>query len=214
MAIIDLKGQKFGRLAPKEYTHIILSTGRAMAAWECVCDCGTNTTVQAHHLRGGKSRSCGCLLIDTHKREGGSRKKWPEYGSYQQMINRCENPNLVSFKYYGARGIKVCERWRYGSGLKSGFECFLEDMGRRPDGMTIERKEVQGNYEPGNCKWATPEEQRVNTRRSIHAIIAGLKIPLIKYVAKTNLPYESLRLRVRRGMTVLEAARDYRRAAR
>ena len=102
--------------------------------------------------------------IATH---GATRKgkHWPEYGVWEQMKNRCYRKTTASFKYYGARGIKVCDRWLHGEGGKSGFECFITDMGRRPDkGYSVDRKRTEGDYEPSNCKWSTAKEQAANRR--------------------------------------------------
>lgn len=84
------------------------------------------------------------------------------YGAWSGMVNRCHNPNNSSYQRYGALGIAVCERWRRGEGGKIGFACFLEDMGERPDGKTLDRIDPTCGYNPSNCRWATPSEQRRN----------------------------------------------------
>ena len=104
--------------------------------------------------------------MPTRLAHGHARRKGetPAYCSWRHIIDRCTNPNNIGFKYYGGRGITVCERWR-------SFENFLEDMGERPNGKSIDRyPDNDGNYEPDNCRWATPEEQRANRRpRRVHA---------------------------------------------
>lgn len=162
---IDLTGQKFGRLT------VVRFAGRSrhrLSLWECSCECGKTTTVTSGNLRQGISKSCGCGREVSHLKHGYARAKGPkrtEYEIWGSMIKRCENPNHVAYKNYGGRGISVCERWRYGEAGKTGFECFLEDMGTRPSpDLTVDRENNDGNYEPGNCRWATWSQQVRNRR--------------------------------------------------
>jgi hypothetical protein len=132
--------------------------------FNCVCICGNKKTVFMNSLRSGATKSCGCLQRDvvskTSFRHGLSRS--PEYGIYHGMIQRCKNQKSKWFKYYGERGIKICERWL------SSFENFLEDMGNRPTPKhTLERVNNDGNYEPGNCEWKTRTQQLRNTTRIV-----------------------------------------------
>lgn len=164
MRKLDLTNQVFGRL------RAIRMTGRdegKQRRWDCICECGAIVNVRQCHLRSGMTVSCGCFqkelvrkLLTTH---GATTKdgRFPEYAVYQKMIGRCYNPKQAYYGYYGARGITVCDRWL------AGFQNFLDDMGRRPsDRHSIDRKNNDGHYEPGNCRWATPIEQASNTRRS------------------------------------------------
>ena len=137
--------------------------------WLCRCGCGTERIVDGRSLRRGATRSCGCLLREVAASEmrakmlvhghAATADRSPTYRSWRSMIGRCTRPTDVSFKYYGARGIEVCERWR------ASFVNFLADMGERPTGLTLDRVDVEGNYEPGNCRWATRSEQERNKRK-------------------------------------------------
>lgn len=181
----------------KDFSHLFGTTAELLTVtgvtyrpsrrWPIVmltatCRCGTSVEIPPDRL--GKTRSCGCItseLITKSKiTHGASRRyRWtPEYRTWAGMIVRCENPNVARYDRYGGRGIRVCERWR------SSFEAFLEDMGFRPSpSMSIDRfPDNDGNYEPGNCRWATKKEQARGRRRFIEAF--GERLSLGEWAAK------------------------------
>lgn len=149
--LVNITGQRFGRLVVLERSHSLGSV-----SWKCQCDCGNVRVVDSQNLRRGASKSCGCSY-QTHGEAGSNRTV--EYQCWNDMIQRCTNPNNGSWKDYGGRGITVCERWR------TDYRNFRDDMGPRPEGLTLDRENVNGNYEPSNCRWATDEIQANNKRR-------------------------------------------------
>lgn len=124
----------------------------------CRCECGEETIVRVDMIRSGHTSSCGCGSRETRRVKTHGMTESPEYLSWKGMIQRCTNPKHTSYEYYGARGITICQRWR------DSFEAFLVDMGSRPEGKTLDRIDNDGNYEPGNCRWATASEQNSNQR--------------------------------------------------
>jgi hypothetical protein len=150
----DMTGQRFGRWTVVERN----GSKRGKAAWRVQCDCGKEATHAGHDLRRGQTKSCGCgTRQGATARHGHARKGAvsPTYVTWQATIKRCEYPGRWNFKYWGGKGITVCERWRFGDGTRSGFECFLADMGPKPFGLSLDRIDCDGNYEPRNVRWTT-----------------------------------------------------------
>lgn len=159
-------GDRLGNLALVSPTHRILSSGRKMPAWVVRCDCGNEVVAMTTNLKKGKYKSCGCQRVANiqKSRQHIGVTKMPEYRVYRQMLDRCYRENARNYKWYGGKGVGVCERWRFGEDGRDGFLCFLADMGPRPDRLTLDRIDPFKNYDPDNCRWATWAVQGQNRR--------------------------------------------------
>lgn len=165
---IDIAGQRFGRLLVIDKGPS--STGKnPLTQWNCVCDCGEARLVGTMNLVRGRAKSCGCLhkeIVGKNSIRHGLHNSGA-YKSWHAMLGRCQNKTNGAFPNYGGRGVVVCERWK-------SFENFYADMGERPEGKTLDRfPNSNGDYEPGNCRWATKEEQDNNKRTNVYVTWNG-----------------------------------------
>lgn len=151
----DHSGKVFGRWKVVDFSHV---GTRKEAFWNCVCECGTKRAVKAGSLTSGKSLSCGCYhkeRVTTHGDTG-----LPTFKSWESMKQRCTNPKAPDYPRYGGRGITICDEWI------NSYDTFVKDMGQRPKGRSLDRIDVNGNYEPSNCRWATNRQQQNNKKNS------------------------------------------------
>lgn len=198
--ITDLVGQRFGLLEVLSRAPGISVPGRRVilrSAWLCRCDCGRERVVRDDFLRRGLCKSCG---VGHHYSKNRVRSP-SEYRCYGAMLQRCYNPNVPNYKDYGAKGVTVCERWR------TSFDNFYADMGPRPSAKySLDRyPNYAGNYEPGNVRWATDEQQARNRADNIRVIWNDRVITLAEYAAERGLNAQMLIKRLRRGWSVEHA---------
>jgi len=203
MARHDLTGQTFNRLTVIAFAY--RKEGRTF--WLCECSCPTKTRlpVRANCLKNNNNnntQSCGCQKIDAATRHGhnaiaANRKPSPTYVSWQRMHARCTNPHNDQYARYGALGITVCHRWQ-------DFRNFLADMGERPTGLTLDRLDVDGNYAPTNCRWATPLQQAQNRRNNRLLTYEDCTQSVSAWAETLRIPRTVLQDRFRRGWTDTE----------
>ena len=204
--LLDLSGERFGRL-----TAVARSPERfgryRRTAWICRCDCGKTVRVLTADLRTGNTRSCGCFFRDlqstrkrTHGFTCGSRK--PRlYRIWTNMRQRCLDPNYTNAHRWGGRGITVCDEW-------SDFEVFRSwaVANGYADGLSIDRIDNDGNYEPSNCRWATPKEQARNTRSTRYLTHNGVTLPAADWADRIGMTSKAVTYRIDRlGWSVARA---------
>lgn len=196
----DITGYRFGRLVVLRQD---VGNPKSARHWVCQCDCGQTSIASTENLNRGHTTSCGCKWGEhtrTHAMSG-----TPEYEAYRNMLQRCNNSSNPTFRHYGARGIGVCQRW-----LDS-FESFYADMGPRPtDQHSIERRDVEGNYEPSNCYWATAIEQANNKRNNVRAEFNNESLTIAQLSKLSGVEYQTITGRLRRGISVEDALQTAR----
>lgn len=190
--MIDLTGKRFGDLVVRWRVGSRANGRGTTPTWLAACDCGAVAVVTGANLRGGHTKSCGCRAI-RHGLYG-----TPEYRAYMAMVRRCVNPTNRKWRDYGGRGIAVCDRWRG----RDGFRVFVEDMGPRPTTKhSLDRINNNGNYEPGNCRWATPTQQQNNKRTSRVLTVGGESASVAEWARMTGVGKSTIKERLRRGWT-------------
>lgn len=199
---LELSGQVFGRLTA---VSICGSTSSGQKIWLCQCACGGEARTTATKLRSGHTLSCGCIqrerAASANTKHGllTRSSKRDLIDSYGNMLDRCYNENSEHFHHYGGRGIHVCDRWRFGEGGKTGFQCFAEDVGERPNGLTLDRRDNDGPYEPSNVRWASRKEQARNRRSNLLIPLGAELVSVAEYAERTGIKYSTLINRIRRG---------------
>jgi hypothetical protein len=192
----ELAGEKYGRLTAISDGGKRGKNGEVY--WVFHCDCGNNHTARARSVIIGTTKSCGCLQKEMakgkakHGHLSGYRHS-PEYATWRAMLRRCKDIKFSDYYMYGGRGIKVCDRW-------NDFLLFLEDVGDRPEGMTLDRfPNKDGDYEPGNVRWSTPKEQARNMRANRIIEFDGKKMCVAEWADALGIDQNTIRARLFNG---------------
>lgn len=199
--IIDLTGQRFGRLTVLDLD--CMPHSKKHSYWICVCDCGNYTYAEASSLKNGAIRSCGCLHSECarnlHTKHG--LYKTRQYKIWIGMKDRCYNSNNRRYRHYGGKGITVCDEWR--NNFKAFYDWAMANGYR--DDLSIDRIDVNGNYEPSNCRWATIKEQANNTSRSRKITAFGQTKTMKEWAILTGANYSMLQGRINKGYSLEDA---------
>lgn len=204
MRIVDITGQRFGRLTAIKRD----GTKYGQSAWICKCDCGNEKTIALQHLKNG-TKSCGCLTREVAPERGrksciGDRtRKHGDFGTKLYMVwaaikRRCYNNNSRYYHEYGGRGITVCDNW------KDDYSCFKEWslVNGYKEGLSIDRVDTNGNYEPSNCRWVSMLVQQNNRRNNIKLLYQGKEYTLRELSAMSGISYRTLKGRHERGWDI------------
>jgi hypothetical protein len=208
-SVKDRVGERIGKLVVIERAANKIEVAKSgkksvRACWLCKCDCGNEIVASGHNLSKALSnpnstagtRSCGCLMGKGGLKHG--RSTTNSYGAWNNIIQRCTNPNSTAYASYGGRGIKVCDEWLT-------FEGFIKEMGERQEGMTLERINNELGYFKDNCKWATRRQQANNRRSNVKLEYMGKIMSIADWARKVGLSKGTLTSRIKHGWTVERA---------
>lgn len=199
MKFKNIEGEFFGKFTVlRRGENRVEPSGKTKVYWLCKCECGSEKEIEASSLREGTSKSCGCVKKENAKNLNLSHGMYrsAQYKAWQKMKERCLNPNVERYPNYGGRGITVCKRW-----LES-FENFYEDMGDKPTPQhSIDRKDVNGNYEKDNCRWVTNQEQHYNKTNTLYVRYKNENKSLSELCKKYHLNYKSTWRQYKKGFT-------------
>lgn len=203
---MELAGQRFGRLVVASYSH-----SKDAAFWNCLCECGGTAIIRTALLRDGSYKSCGCLsraaaIKNCHTYREKIRSPYSNPRKlkdlYRNMIDRCYNPSNNRWDCYGGRGIKICDEWLSD---RPGFYKWANDNGGCKVGQQIDRINVNGNYEPSNCRFVNALTQANNTRRNLYFVIGEKKRTLTQWCREYNINYGMVKHRINRGWPIVKS---------
>lgn len=207
----DLTGMRFGKLTVLEYTNKRNLNRNIL--WRCLCDCGNEIYVATSCLNSGHTKSCGCgknNFVEMGKIGGKIGKhhlsRTRLYKCYNHMINRCHNSSNIQYKDYGGRGITVCEEWKndfisfYNWAMSNGYK----------DDLTIDRIDVNGNYEPSNCRWVNKYLQANNKRNNVYITCNNETLTIAQWSNRLNINYWNIRRKIQKGWTIQQIIDYYK----
>lgn len=197
----DLSGQRFGRLWCMGVVGTRRTSKDRHVYWICICDCDEVVFISTTALIRTGTRSCGCLRRDIQPAFKHGGKYTSTYKTWTSMNNRCCNINGDDYLLYGGRGITICDQWRGPDGFKN----FLNDMGHKPDGRSLDRIDVNGNYSPENCRWASPTQQGRNKRNNRMITYQGITLTQVEWAERAGLKDDTFGSRIRAGWSIERA---------
>lgn len=191
--------EKYNKLTVIETFRKPRNNGGTRLMAKCLCDCGTERIVQVDNLKNNHTQSCGCHKKKIHTKHGLAYH--PLYKVWEGIVNRCYAPNAEVYKFYGARGIGMCQTWR--SDPKSFIEWAISQGWK--EGLSVDRTNNNGNYDPENCQITTQQKQMRNTRRNVYVTMDGETKCISEWSAQYGIDRYKLRYRLKKGMSLKEA---------